>query len=125
MPYTARELPAEDWGRLADLPVGQHHLSPESAAIVVVENRGTIIASAAALTVPHAEEFWIDETYRGNPVVVSLLLDEFFTMLRSQGIQQVFSVAPNAGIASLLESLGGMAVGTLYLVPVPPADTVQ
>jgi hypothetical protein len=125
MPYTTRELPPDEWGRLRGLPIGQHQLDPESAAVLVVEDGDEIIACVGTLTVPHAEEFWIAPGYRGNPVVVMALLDGCFEMLRAHGLSQVFSVAPTPEIAHLLANLGGIPLGMLYLLPVPAAEEIH
>jgi N-acetylglutamate synthase-like GNAT family acetyltransferase len=125
MPYTTRELPVEEWGRLDGLPIGQHRLDPNSAAVLVVEDGGEIIACVGTLTVPHAEEFWIAPAYRGNPVVIVSLLDGCFEMLRNHGLKQVFSVAPTPAIADLLLQLGGIPLGMLYLLPVPDAEEIH
>lgn len=121
MPYTARELPLEEWDRLTGLPIasGASPLNPENAAVCVVERDGQIVATWGALTMVHAEGCWIDPAHRRNPAVVQALIAGFFTMLHAHGLAEVLTVTQTEEVGALAAGLGGTKVGQLWMLRVP------
>lgn len=126
-PYTARELYVEERDRIRAIPGISETLKqaqPEDSAICIVEDTdGQIVAAVGALTIVHADEFWIAPSHQGNVAVVRTLLAGLFEMLREHHIAMVSVVAPDDATASMVERLGGCDVGRLFLLPVPPEET--
>lgn len=119
--YRAEELPAERFSELLPLAVSPtlKALDPAHSAICVVRDaQDQILAAVGVLTVTHTDEWWIDEAHRANPAVVQALLDGTFAMLRAHGLAMTCVVAPTPEIGALVEKLGGIDVGRLYLLRV-------
>lgn len=123
-PYVARVLPVEEWHRLQGLPLSQGPaLDPGMAAVVIVEKESEIIATWAAVTIPHAEGCWIRPEYQHNPAVVAGLVSTFFGMLADMGIPAIVTITSEPKVAALAQHLHGQRLGDLWLIPVPPKET--
>lgn len=118
-PYTARELPPEEWDRLADLPLGQALPDPANAALLVVEHAGQIVAAWAALTTVHLEGLYVVPEARKHPAVARTLVQGMSALLEARGIPQVVTVTQTPEIAALVEHIGGTPLGDLWTIPVP------
>ena len=121
-PYLAEELLSEEFPQLLPLPVSEtlKQLDPASSAVCVVRDAiGRIVAAVGVLTVTHTDEWWIEEAHRHNPSVVQALLTGTFQMLRDHGLAMTCVLAPTPEIGELIEKLGGVDVGRLYLLRVP------
>jgi hypothetical protein len=124
MAYTARELPPEEWARLEGLPIAENLPTPETASIFVIEEDATaqIIATWAALTTVHADGCWVNPAYQRNAAVIRAFTSGYFAMLRAHGIPQVLTVTQTNQTGTLAEKLGGVPLGTLWLIPVPSVE---
>lgn len=118
-PYTARELPPEEWDRLADLPLGQALPDPANAAILVVEHDGVIVAAWAALTTVHLDGLYVVPASRKHPAVARTLVQGMSALLEARGIPQVVTVTQTDEVAALAAHIGGARVGDLWTIPVP------
>lgn len=69
-----RELPFEEWGRLAEVPNERKvpPVRPENVRILVAEEDGRIVASVNVLRMPMVENFWAADDV-GSGTVRSLL----------------------------------------------------
>lgn len=121
--YTARELPAEDWDRLAAAPLGQTLLTPlpptDGFVLVVEDASGQLCATWAAYGVVHLEGCWIAEGSRKAPGVVRALVEGMFAALRRRGLSQVLTVTQSEEVGALARHLGGQPAGQLWVIPVP------
>jgi hypothetical protein len=108
----ARILRPEEWDRLkdTDLPPLLPYLSPESAAMVVVEDGENIVASLAVLSATHFEGLWIDPAWRGNAGVSRPLLRLAIALAQARGERWAFGGASDDQMRRLLGKLGGVHV---------------
>ena len=116
-----RELPAEEWGRIAaaGLPLAQAMPHPDAGAVVVVELDGQIVATWAAMSTIHLEGCYIDPAHRRSPGVVKALVRAMFQALQARGIPEVLTITQDDGVAALAEKLGGQPVpGQLWILKV-------
>lgn len=99
----ARELPAEEWGRLEGLPFATHGLpDPALAAICVLEtDAGEIVGVWAAQTAVHLEGLWIHPDYRTHPVAGSKLLNGMKALLRQHQIPVSFTLTSEEAVLVL------------------------
>jgi hypothetical protein len=117
--YTARELPPEEWDRLQGLPIAEALPDPASAAILVIERDGQIVATWAALTTVHLEGCYIAPAHQKSLTAVKTLVHGMNTLLQARGLVQVLTVTQTDAVGHLAEKLGGQPLGTLWLLPVP------
>lgn len=118
-PYTARELPPEEWDRLEGLGLAQSLPDPATATLLVVEHHGAIIASWVAMTTIHLEGCAIAPAHQKSPGVVKALVEGMNDLLSARDIPQVLTVTQTPDVARLAEKLGGQPLGTLWLLTVP------
>ena len=121
---TARLLPTDEWSRLTTIePYASSGLpDPRSWVIVVVEDRGEIVASCALFDAVHWDGFQIDPAYQKNPAVFRQLLDLSLETLRSHGVAGVHITVPDdqPELQAMVERFGFVrAPGVLYLYAVP------
>lgn len=121
--YAAKELRAEEWGRLVDAPLGQAlptPLPPADGFVLIVEDAaGQLCATWAAYGVVHLEGCWIAEGSRKSPGVVRALVEGMFAALRRRGLAQVLTVTQSEEVGELARHLGGQPAGQLWVIPVP------
>ena len=103
-----RVLPREEWHRLGEERAAFYSsVNPEDIRVVVVEERGQIVATMAVLRIPHLECFWMAPDKAGNAGITRSLLRAAFG--------EVSGYAPNWCLANsdcpetnaTLERLGG------------------
>lgn len=107
----ARILRPDEWKRLepTQLPPLLPFLSPESAAIVVVEHGEKIVASMAVLQATHFEGAWIDPAHR-NAGVTRALLRLASALARVRGEQWVFGGAADGRMEGIMGRLNAIPV---------------
>lgn len=122
-PYAAVILTPADWARLADTPLGQSMPEPldeASGFVLAVEDaNGMVVATWAAYGVVHLEGCWIAPTHRKSPSLIRVAVAGMFAELRRRGLTQVLTVTQTDEVADLARHLGGVAAGTLWVIPVP------
>lgn len=118
---TVRDLPIEEWYRLAHTDLGQSvaYVLPEKTTIMVVEEGDEIIGCWAVLTIPHAEGLWIHPRYRGKASVARRLWTHLRQTVAAMGFTRVQTGACDSVIAALLERHGAMKLEMdSYILPV-------
>jgi len=137
--YTVRVIAPEEWdakiakGELAHYvgldgayrSAAGEVLNPQFTMLVVVEQDGVIIASWMALNTVHLEGVWVSPAHRGRTgIVAAKLLSGMIETLQRADIPAALTIAPSAGIATLLETAGFQAIpGTLFQLRVPVPAT--
>lgn len=121
----ARELPRDEWPRLAALPIGAvTSLVPPDTRIVVVEDAsGEIVATWAAIRYVHVEGIWVHPAHQKRGVVFGRLLQAMRGVARSWGATAVLTGALTDDVRRLIASLGGQPLpGDHFALPVeaPP-----
>ena len=121
---TTRELPPEEWPRLAgtDLAAWLPRMDPGRFTVLVVEDeQGAIVGTWAFLLVLHAEGFWIDPAHRRTGGVVRGLLRAAMDIARERGESWVFTGAEkdDAALDRYIRRLGGQEMPIRsYVLPV-------
>lgn len=114
-----RELPAEEYPRLAGMPLGQALPHPDSSAVAVVEVDGRIVATWAAMTTIHLDGCYIEPEYRGHPAVTKALITALFTLLTSRGVPAALTITQSPEVDALIARLGATPIpGQLWLLPI-------
>lgn len=105
--YTVRELPADEWARLRDLPIAARGLpDPALAAILVVEDHeGQIVATWSAQTAVHLEGLW-KATPHDHPAVSRKLFEGMIGMLQHKGIRFSFTYTEDLSVAAMAVRAG-------------------
>lgn len=103
-----RELPPEEWYRLADYPImANGPLDPSCCRIVVVENEdGDIVGVWSAMTAVWVEGLWVAEPYRKKSTVAGRLLAGMKGMLQYFGVRQCFTFTQTEYVAGLAMKAG-------------------
>jgi hypothetical protein len=107
-----RILPPEEWDRLkeTELPPLLPYISPDNAAMVVVEDGDKVVASLAVLRATHLEGLWIDPERRGNAGVARALLRQATELVRVRGEQWALGGCADDRMRRLIGKLGGVQV---------------
>lgn len=106
---TRRELPREEWSRLADTPeLGPiWQTIPPSARVVVVEAEGRIVATWCLLFVAHLEGAWVDPAH---PVAAVALLRGVRAVAGDLGLTSVWTGSTTPEVADILSRMGATRV---------------
>ena len=118
---TTRELPFEEWPRLAgtELDAIRQVLDPSRARVLVVEDQdGGIVGCWALFMAFHTEGFWIAPSHRKTGGVARRLLVTMREWLRVEGIRAVMTAANDTEMAAYLTRLGATQLpGEHFLWP--------
>ena len=124
-----RDLPADDWHRLATLePFATGGLpNPAFNRILVAEvggPGGEVVGYWMVLTCVHAEPIWIKDEHRKRPGLIRRLWGAVWQVLQENDVQIAFACITDKDAASnvpLAMRLGFEKVpGDLYYIRVPP-----
>ena len=103
-----RELPPEEWGRLAETtcPLAPlvRTLDPRYVKIAVVEQDGEIVGTWAALLLVHGEGLWIADDHRRYGIVARRLWRMMRAVVQSWGADKLVTGSEDASIERLLET---------------------
>ena len=119
---TARTLPREEYGRLAETETRfAVDMAPGGIVVVIEDDAGAIVASWAAFPVVHVEGLWIAPGHRRTGGVGRRLLLAMGRAVRSVfGLSSAVTGAVTPEIEAFIERRGGVAIpGKSYLVPLP------
>lgn len=118
---TDRELPREEWSRLADSSLGPFlDRFPSSVTILVVEDAaGVIVGHVAVLPMYHAECAWIAEPYRRTGIVARKLWKAIGRTLRSRACTSAFMSAADERMRALLDKRGTKIQAEEYVICLP------
>lgn len=107
-----RILAPDEWDRLegTELPPLLPYISPDNAAMVVVEDEGKVVASLAVLRASHLEGLWISPDKRGNAGVARALLRQAAELVRIRGEQWALGGCSDDRMRRLIGKLGGVQV---------------
>ena len=118
---TTRELPFEEWSKLAgtELESLRQVLDPSRARVMVVEDdAGTILGCWALFVAFHTEGFWVAPSHRKTGGVARRLLVTMREWLRLEGIQAVMTAANDVEMSAYLTRLGATPLpGEHFLWP--------
>lgn len=126
--YTLRELPREEWGRLAAIPgplQGRDLRAGDAARIIVIESpAGAIVSYWPAFAMVHLDLLYTDAEVRHHPKVQFALVGAMATMLQQLGVTHVCAVVADAdqpANGQMAEKLGLAVIpGALYMGAIPP-----
>lgn len=120
-----RELPPDEWPRLADLPpfrAAGGLPNPDATRIIVAEADGPgtpIIACWLILQTIHVEPLWVAEAHRGRPGLIRRLWNRVWTVLREIQAPLAFACILDADATNvpMAVRLGfEKAAGDLYFI---------
>lgn len=105
---TTRLLPPEEWARLEGTLTGAswRRLDPEQAQVLVCEDHGTIVASAALFQVWHLEGLWVAPAYRGRVALGRRFLRGLQALLDAHRVTEVLMMATTTTSAKLCRTFG-------------------
>jgi hypothetical protein len=124
---TPRILPVAEWHRLKGTALEEAvpHLDPKTTQIIVVQDRGEIVACWAVMLVTHVEGVWIHERYRRRSVrIVRALFEGMYAVARTFGARVVWTGSDSPDVTRILEK-GNRARRVpfdSYLMTVPQED---
>lgn len=122
---TVRILSAEEWHKLAELPIGATGIpDPERCHILVAETPdGEIVGTWALVTVPFLEGLWVKEEYREHSSIAGRLLSTMKSLLHSLGIFQSFTLVQDVPVLILAHKAGFERLpGDLMMLITPPEE---
>jgi N-acetylglutamate synthase-like GNAT family acetyltransferase len=118
---TARELPQEEWSRLAPTELAQVWplLKPGSTRILVVEDEtGTIVGCWALAQILHVEGLWIAPAHRSTGHVARHLLRTMQQWIREQDVSAVVTASMSPDVSNYLQRIGASELpGQAYIWP--------
>lgn len=117
---TARVLPPEEYGRLAETETRFAEAMPAGGIVVVIEDEtGAIVGSWAAFPVLHVEGLWIAPAYRRAGGVGRRLLRAMGAAVYDLfGLSRVVTYAVTPEMEALIVRRGGVAIpGRSFMVP--------
>lgn len=123
---TVRELPPEEWAKVAHLePFASQGLpAPEHSRIIVAEQEGTIVAYWGAFSAIHVEPLWVHPDHRRRPGLVRRLWSGVVSTLQSAGVRTAFACIADVDAAQnvpLALRQGFQRIpGDLYFVRIDP-----
>jgi len=120
---TVRELPPEEWSRLASYePFASGGIPPAAHwRIVVAEEAGVLVGFTCLYEAVHLEPVWIAPSHRHQPGLFAGLWRESRRILDANGVQMIFAVVGDhlPQQQALVERFGFTpAPGRLYLCDV-------
>lgn len=90
------------------LPLIGPAMRPDDAQIVVVEDKGRIVATMAVIRVVHYENCWVDPEYRANAGAVRKLLRAAKDAARKWAPMWIWGASDTDHVEVLLKKLGGV-----------------
>lgn len=119
---TTRVLPYEDWSRLDETDLASHWRTlPSGSVIIVAEDGGRIVGTWALLQAFHVEGLWVDPGYRRTGVAARRLIAAMRQIVKSYGVEMVFTMAQTDEIRSAIDAFGGSQLNvTTHVLPVTP-----
>ena len=121
-PLTAHVLttPAEWQERLVGTALdGAPLVEGLSAAIVVEDEDGVVVACWGIMTTVHVEGLWIAESHRGHPGVARALLSTTVQELQRNDVREVLTQSLTPEIDAMITKVGGSKVpGQTWVIPV-------
>ena len=107
MIYRVRELPASEWGRLAEIPdlKDKPIPTPHTARAIVAEKAGEIVGVWFAQTQVHIEPVWISAAHRSG-LLPKRMFKQLNQLLDSCSITSAFCFSDRPEIADYLRRLG-------------------
>jgi GNAT superfamily N-acetyltransferase len=107
----ARILSPEEWQRMEgpQIPPLIPYVSPENIHVLVVEDKGRIVACLTVLQATHFEGLWIDPEHR-NAGVSRSLLTLATALAEARGEKWVFGGADSEQMRGFLGRLGAKQV---------------
>ncbi|MCE5247957.1 hypothetical protein LLG88_13680 [bacterium] len=123
MALTSRELPVDEWDRLAGSSIGPLldalRTHPERVRLPVVEVDGRIVAQWAAVLQLHAEGIEVDPEFQADPVVPVRLWLAMRRAVKAFGYERVWTGADNLKIRELLIRCGGVPIAAeSFVLPI-------
>lgn len=105
---TRRDLPREEWPRLAGTELESiWPVLPEDARIVSVEDGDRIVGCWGAFWQLHAEGVWIAPDHRGHAAVARHLLTGMRRIARESGARTVATAGVTEDVIALLRRFPG------------------
>ncbi len=116
---TARELPVEEWGKLAHLDLGLllPACDPQAATVLVVEQDSQIIGCWAAITILHAEGIWVHPDHRKKASVVRRLWTGMHRIAERLGVSSIVTGAADPSVRALIERHQGQELPPAFVMP--------
>ena len=116
---TRRILPVSEWHRLAETPeLGALTELPAGTRVLVVENdHGEIIATAAAFWAWHVEGTWIHPDHQGKSAAARHVWRGLRELARESGASGFITAADNQAVMALLEHGGAQPLPQSYVMP--------
>lgn len=109
MPYRYRFLPAEEYSRLAALPMGENSPSPEHSLIVVAEKGEEIVGGWGAFGTVAMDGLWVHPEHR-KTLVAGKLAYTMLKELKSRGCPGVTTITERPDVVSQAQRLGFVIV---------------
>lgn len=105
-----RVLPEAEWGRIADagMPDASVALGKENFQLVVVEDKGRIVATMALWRVVHLEGFWIDPDYRGKAGTIRGLIRGVLSAAKKWSPKWLWACSDTEQMDAILQKLHGV-----------------
>lgn len=116
---TTRELPPDEWPRLAgtELEAVCTRLQP-SARVLVVEEDGRIVGCWSVLPMLHVDGLWIHPVHRSRGGVFRRLLTGMRGFVADAGCRAAWTAALQPDIVDLITRWGGQELpGRHFLLP--------
>lgn len=117
---TARELPYNEWHRLAGTEAEQvwPTLNQGVSTVVVVEDEGRIVGCHILMYLLHAECLWIHPDHRGRSSVARRLWSAVQRLATAAGATTLITAACDERVRGLLAHVGAVELpGRHYVVP--------
>jgi N-acetylglutamate synthase-like GNAT family acetyltransferase len=103
---TVRQLPPEEWHKLAELPIASGGIpDPMRCEIVVAEEDGKIVGTWGLVMTPFLEGLWVEEEYRKSSAAPKLLV-EMKKLLVERGVIQAFTLVQSTDVLILAHKAG-------------------
>lgn len=121
---TRRVLPVQEWHRLAETPqLGALKELPAGTRVLVVENdHGDIIATAAAFWAWHVEGAWIHPDHQGKSAAGRHLVRGVQELARESGASGFIAAADTDAMTTMLERGGAVRLPASYAMRVIQED---
>jgi N-acetylglutamate synthase-like GNAT family acetyltransferase len=116
---TTRQLPVEEWPRLAETVLCRvwDSLSPDHARVVVVEDdSGKIVGTCAVMTFVHVEGLGIDEHCQKQGWVWRRLMHGVGQIAEEIGVRAMVAAAANDEMSNYLARMGATPLDAQFFV---------